>query len=370
MEVKRLKIKRAKVLIVDDLLSEYLKYSIPTNISYATVPLPSRGVIPWILRFNFFVSLFKRVAKYGFTSNSFLLSTIDVINPHVIITYVDNNQIMGELAEIFKDKLVISVQNGIRLKNNKSINFNKIPVYYGFGDYERDLYKELGITNINYIPVGSYRMGVFLSKKNRNITYRKDSICLISQFRKIDKNLSSNITSIVFSDLQKFSSVYGYKVEVLMTYEENSMHFRDEFDFFSKQVFYKDVSLIPNNYKNMISYNIGYSSNIIISLHSTLGFELFGCGKKVLFYFPLVSKVDKNMEEYKNKIPSYLLYEDCTNKEEFYKKMNFLLSVDENTYLSMCKKSMNYVMKCQNEYPHIIIKRRIEKFLTKINTSS
>jgi surface carbohydrate biosynthesis protein len=363
MKFKKIQARKIDVLIVDKMLSEYLCHCIPKSAISEITPLPSRGVIPWIPKFNFFLSLISAIKKYGLSSNSFIISLINITNPSVVITYIDNNPIMGKLLNIFPDKLIISIQNGVRV-DNKGINFSAAPVYYGFGNYEYELYRELGISISEYHPVGSYKMGVFLSDKSKYYCQNDNSISFVSQFRKYNHDDINNALGELFFLAQKFCLSANYKIDVLMVCEKNSPHYLDELNFFKNRVYCKYVNIVPNNSQKFTSYSVGYASSAIISISSTLAMELFGCGVRVLFCFPSVPTVDKYMDNYRNKLPSISLTKKSLNYADFNNKISFLLSTPREQYAYMCKKSMNYVMMCQDNYPHLIIKRRIQDFMT------
>ena len=100
--------------------------------------------------------------------SSYLISIIYIINPKVVITYIDNSLKFSEVAfrfrKINKRIKFIAVQNGSRseilenqflFKNNiikKDINKKfYIPTFLTFGKYENQIYKKLKIkvTKVN-----------------------------------------------------------------------------------------------------------------------------------------------------------------------------------------------------------------------------
>ena len=73
---------------------------------------------------------------------------VDSINPKVIISFIDNSLIMGQLDSIFPYKLVIAIQNGTRMSTGGFLNGNPnfmLPHYFSFGEYEKDVIKRYHI---------------------------------------------------------------------------------------------------------------------------------------------------------------------------------------------------------------------------------
>ena len=106
----------------------------------------------------------------------YLVSLIELIEPKVVITNIDNSLKFSDVAKILEKKTnFIAVQNASRydllqfnylystnkIKNNFLKNFY-IPNLFSFGDYEKDLYKKLNIIVKNIYPIGNLRWANFL----------------------------------------------------------------------------------------------------------------------------------------------------------------------------------------------------------------
>ena len=124
--------------------------------------------------------------------------------------------------------------------------------------------------------------------------------------------------------------------------------------------------MIPNNKTSYGSYKTANSAKIIVSTYTTLGFEVFGSGKKVLFgasanNFELAEEYDAkwNFED----LPSLVLLEELT-VDDISKKLKNLLYMDQKEYLLETKESSSYYMNNSIECPpHEVIKKRISSYL-------
>ena len=361
------------VLIIDEMGSEWIRHCIPDFCSIGILPL--RGVIPWIMRLNFFIKLLRKIKNKRCIAHTLLETVIDIIDPKILVTFIDNGSKMSFLQNVFPDKLIISVQNGCRENKQEVFNLTndkkyKLPVYFGFGDYEYDLMLNQKVQVKKYIPAGSLKLGLFLDRCNGKIL-ENSGICFISQYRE------GNINSINF-EVQRFvelsKNVYAlmknyclesnYNCIVAMGSEKNMERYNKEVNFFQKDFDSKSVRLIPNNKKQLKSYETAYSSEVLVAMDSTLSFEMFGCGKKILFCEatdPVFVK-KRGMAMAYAKMPKEILL-DAMTPQAFKKKMDILLEMNDEEYLKLTREARSYLMKCEKPYPHERIKAFIEDHL-------
>lgn len=121
----------------------------------------------------------KKVSFY----NSYISSVIEVINPKIIITFIDNSLKFFDISRILENKFkFIAIQNASRYdilrhkyefkKKIRNFDLTKkyyIPNFYCFGQYEIDHYKKHNIQVKNFLPVGSLKLANainFFKKKN------------------------------------------------------------------------------------------------------------------------------------------------------------------------------------------------------------
>ena len=178
VQIKR---ENASVLIIDKVGSEFLEYCIPESVSFSILPI--RGVIPWLLNFSFIFKFFIYLFRLYDVKKALIFSIIEVLDPKVLITFIDNSPLLGEIYGQFPKKLAISVQNGFRSGfkyKEGSFSQQPMPTFYGFGAYEKNLLECKGIDTAEFIPAGSLRYGIF--KKYFFINAETIDICYISDY--------------------------------------------------------------------------------------------------------------------------------------------------------------------------------------------
>ena len=108
---------------------------------------------------------------------------------------------------------------------------------------------------------------------------------------------------------------------------------------------------------NFSSYKAGYGSSIVITMDSTLGFELLGFGKKVLFCAATIDNALQHKENINyifHKMPNIVLLDNLT-QQDFNNKMNELVNMEDEEYLRQTEAARKYYMKFQKLPPHKII---------------
>jgi hypothetical protein len=89
--------KKNDVLIVDEMGSEHIKFCLPKNIKFSI--LPTRNTIPIFLKISFFYNCTKRLIKGNGFKKAVLFASVEQLMPKVLITFIDNSNIMGFLME-------------------------------------------------------------------------------------------------------------------------------------------------------------------------------------------------------------------------------------------------------------------------------
>ena len=353
------------VLILDEAGSEFICKCIPGNLS--TIIVPIRNGIPYFAKPVFFLFLLKRIFQFGFRNKALMSAIVDVVRPKVIISFIDNSSIMGELNSIFPRKLVISVQNGVRVDSNGFFNCNTIislPHYFSFGDYEKDFVNRHGIEYENIYSSGSLKFSLFVDEYKKHPT-NINAVCFISQYWPLDlssphKQHCHKIFRKVFINLALWNVSHKQtKVKVAMRNRVHDMYYYDELNFYNKE----KVDIIEQS--NFSSYRAGFESSVSITMFSTLGFELFGFGKKVLFCGMATNGnfiEDEAVRFFFHKLPNFILL-DSLDIAEFNSKINALISMSESEYLEKTKEAREYYMKYGKNKTHNIISEFINDFI-------
>jgi len=369
-KIKLLSSNKVDIMVVDIEESPHIKSCIPNEIPYSNLPV--RNIIPLILSYKFLWRLLIRSIRLREIRKVIYFSIVDIVQPKIIITLIDNSYILGEIHQEFSNILTISVQNGVRsgIKYADS-TYSDLPVsmYYGFGEHEGIMMKSFGIHNDEYIPSGSLVYGLFKKKfvdinKSYDVCYIAEGIPSGSpQF-----DLMRDYQEKTLNSLIKVCKKLRLSLVVAMRYEPSSPSYELELNLLKKIDTNLEVQLIPNNLENFEGYNTCSKSKLIVAVSSTLAYEMFGAGSKVLFCasannFCLAHSWDSY--ESLNKLPSMNLL-DYFDVDSMSYKMNFLLAMKDNEYINKTKSSRKYYMNQNNTEPkHELIKTKITEFLSK-----
>ena len=362
LNFNRISSKRSDVLIIDKSGSEYISKCIPSNLSFNIVNV--RKSIPFIAKLSFLVFLLRRIFKFKLTYRALITAIVDEIDPRVIISFVDTDIVMGQLDLTFPEKLVISVQNGSRMHmGGTNNNYFLLPHYFAFGEYEKDLIKKLNVKYKTFHSVGSLKLGLFL-KKCTDTT--NNGICFISDYESPKNQFNIERVSRhrqVFSNLIAWNNVNIHQIKVAMRSNRTNEIFYDETKFFND---IGHAELIERT--EFSSYQTGYDSSIIISTLSTLGYELFCTGKKVLFCGLTASNdgfsEKQGIDYIMHKLPDIVLL-NSLSQLELNDKITSLINMSHEEYLSYTKDARGYYMKHNNIYPHEAISKFIDNFINK-----
>ena len=364
---KKLNAEEADVLIVDTEGSDCIKHCVPITASVATLPL--RRVIPWLMKTEFFIRVFARLAQKQKLGHSIICAIIDVVKPKVLITYIDNSSLMGELQDIFPEKLIISVQNGLRCEISGWDVNDTLPVLYGFGDYEKHFLKKRGVKVLEYIPLGSLRYGIF--RYNNPKPEKKHDICYISVFVELSDCPPKSLKPLqmlqkyekqLFLNLLRVCEDNGYTLSVALRSEEGDKYYYNERNYFKSLDTNNIATLVDNSQKDLGSYKTVASATIIVALFTTLSVEFFGSGEKVLWSLPSDLIAELGIAMNFEKMPEEVFL-DSLEPHSIKKKYIALLKMDQKNYLEITENSRNYYMKCQKPYPQEVIKKRIADFI-------
>lgn len=365
------------ILILDTASKELVSECIPKNLTKFFIDL--NNTIPIVLNLNFFYIFFKKILLFGFSSKALFSAIIETINPKVVMTFIDNTSLTGSLSLLFPNKLFVVIQNGMRIDEFYSLGIKKnekMPVFFGFGEQQKNLLIKKGVSIQDYFSVGSLRCGLFLSKCSNSISKKnKNTLCFISQYTKIWENSidpafrdSNLILKSAFNNTVDWSIKNGFKINLAMRRSGiGSSSYDDELEFYSYNNDSKFLSYYENEPDFFSSYKAAFKSSIIISVGSTLAFEMFGLGYKVLFCPGIHDNrfVTKNgWNELFSDLPDFIKLESLES-DLFNNKLDYLNNMSEDEYLKKTIKVREYFMKFNKNYPaHEAISHYIEDFLT------
>ncbi|MDC0407642.1 hypothetical protein OAM82_03225 [Candidatus Thioglobus sp.] len=372
-KIKKINSSHTEVLIIDEVGNESLLYCLPENTEFRI--LVTRNELPVIPSIRFFITLVAMVAKFGFTPMALISSVIKCIKPKVIMTFTDNISIMGRLAAFFPERKIISIQNGVRFKWGWDDNFT-LPVFFGFGKYESELIKNRCVSVLEYKSVGSLKMGIFLSEhfKNNKKPHAKKRISFISQYRHnmLDSKLKPwfgkfmNYSKEMFASIVNLSEINGYEVSIVMTNGKQDKDYAHELKYFKQAVDCSTVKFCPNVREEFSSYKKCIESDVLVTMDSTLGFEMFGYGKKILFCGAMnnhFTNIRGSVELFESLPKFAVLKEDESEINMLSDKLSFLLEMTNENYLHSTEKSRLFYMDFGSSYPHDIVSNYISNYM-------
>ena len=370
-KIKFINSKSIDVLIIDDENIQHVKQCIPEIASFSILKV--RGVLPLIASFRFIYRILVHSFKLKRIQDAALFSLIDILQPKILITFIDASYLMGKIHAEFPEKLTISVQNGFRTGPKYSHgSYSKYPVslFYGFGEHEERVMKSIGLNNREYISAGSLVYGLY--KKNLiEVKSNKYDVCFISQLNfSIDdpymKMLNEHLDSILLN-LIKICKELSLSLAIQMRYEPNTPDYLLELNRVTAIDTKSFAKIIPNNFADFEGYKSSTQSNIIVTVHSTLGFEMLGIGKKVLFGASIddyaLARFWGALENF-NKLPSINLLESFS-ENSMRSKLNDLIDMDSNDYMKQTESARKYYMNgLDKKGAQELIKARMGEFLS------
>ena len=360
------------VVVFDRTGSEILEKLILDNIKHTILPVRYElfYISPRIIVFFIknFLQKYLRYYKYRSLYFIYLLSCIEYISPKVVITFIDNNSFFYAISEVYEKAIFYAIQNGCRNKYSLAKPLRpgssySMPNFICFGRYETDLYRQYGRSVNKFHPVGSLIGGYYRSQISENKLKCKFDLCLVSIWRKhimivnpqiddVEKFYFKNPILILDEYLPKFVEESGLSLCIATCSPE-----REEIDYF-KRIYGDRAQIINCDRLNFSTYAAMDNSYIILTTGSTVAYEAFGWGKKVLFCN--FSK-DRN---YNFEMDGFWSINNCCY-DTFKKQLNYLIKVDDQEYARLTKEFARYVMNYDFSMPpHNYIRKIITQHVS------
>jgi len=256
------------------------------------------------------VVVFLLAIKLKLNYFNYYLKIIELTDPKLVLTFIDNNINFYKLKYFFKTKIFISVQNGQRmawgdifgiLKNKKKINNLTADYIVTFNKNISKEYKEYikcetlnyGSLKNNHVPIKKFsplRNNSLLyisSFRNEFLDIQNKTIRLNEYERRNNKKYKSKLVNHIHFELPKildnFCKNNNMKLNILGMSNSNKEIF-----------FYKNILKYKFYFikrKNLFSnYHKLQNHNLIVSSTSTLGYEALARNSKICFTSPNISK--------------------------------------------------------------------------------
>ena len=292
------------ILIFDEGNSSYIVDNIIEGGNY--VVYNQRPEVLYI-SFRVIISLLINIKKFKwnlFESNIatklidyFRFTILQLINPKIIITYVDNSEKFGRLSQYYNTASFIAIQCGVRISSRRRKDKHFIHEHFiCYGENDVELFNRWNHDVKYYHPVGSLKVGVVLNKlKNIPTPKINYDLCLVSIWRPMKYKLSSTYRED-YADLwytfdkmndyiNKFVNENGLRLCIAMRNEKNQFYEKlidiNE-ELYLEEKFGKNIKFFSFNPHTLNSYYAILESNIILGTASTLVLEALAMGKKIL----------------------------------------------------------------------------------------
>jgi surface carbohydrate biosynthesis protein len=336
-----------------------------------------------------------KILKYflkNFNGNimtAYLASLLEIINPKVVLTNIDNSLKFCDLARILDKKMnFLAIQNAsrwdideykLRYKNNKTKTDRSkkfyIPNFLCFGQFEIDHYKKHGIEVKNFFKVGSLRLANFMHYIRENKIKLKQSaydICLISA-PPLQKNVTYGEKDIEknYADTIKYTIKFCMKnnMKLIFAQKRNKKHptaNKAELNYYKKHLTNDEYEylIINSAVKKGDSSSSKYSSyiamkqsKVTVCAWSTMLRENLCTGGKIL----CCNFLPTNVWDFP--IEGICSIRNCTY-QEFEERLLQIYSMPEKDYFSKLSKDKCYTIEYDEKVSTIdILKRRIDYFL-------
>ena len=260
------------------------------------------------------VVVFLLAIKLKLNYFNYYLKIIELTDPKLVLTFIDNNINFYKLKNFFKTKIFISVQNGQRmawgdifgiLKNKKKINNLTADYIVTFNKNISKEYKEYikcetlnyGSLKNNHVPIKKFsplrnNSLLYISYfRNEFLDVQNKTIRLNEYESRNNKKYKSKLVNHIHFELPKILDNFCKNNNMKLNILGMSMGMSNsnkEFFFYKNILKYKFFFI---KRKNLFSnYRKLQNHNLIVSSTSTLGYEALARNSKICFTSPNISK--------------------------------------------------------------------------------
>jgi|TARA_B110000259_G_scaffold550_2_gene783 surface carbohydrate biosynthesis protein len=335
-----------------------------------------------IVHIYFSLEILKKFIKNykGNIMTAYLLSVIELVNPKIVITHIDNSFKFSDLAKkLYKKIHFIAIQNAYRIdlgenkyrlqKKITKLNYKKklfLPNFLCFGKFEIDLYRKHKINVKKFFIVGSLRLAnyyYYLKKNKINLKKNKYDICLISEsfegrnvlFGK--KNFEKKAILLIKFTI-KFCKEYNKKLVFPLKYYNKNLALA----YYARYLTSEEYSFLKKNSherKNKFSsYHVMSQSRVSVAVISTLLSERLATNGKILS----CNLTPTNLWDFP--VKGICSIKNC-NYIAFKKRLLKIYTMPEKTYFQKIRKNKSYLVDYKKSYSAITkIKNKINYFLS------
>ena len=371
------------VVLFDVRGSDWLNQCIPQNTS--TVVVPIKISARSLCRLSFLLSILKwlfvgQYGKLGIRGRlvcAYFVALIEKISPIAVISNNDGSEIIRAIGLNHKKIFVAVVQLALR-ERYQNVKIGILPTYFSFGKAQEKLFSASGIRCKDLRPVGSLRNSIYLDNCQDPLSrYEKNnSLVFISQWK---RGLCLNPTNNLYrawnqGHRRTFQAVYHYSIShsiklhvILRNTFDHVDNMKHQEKYFMDAVESSEINFLSSKDNELASYPPAYSAEIAVHFLSTLGFEVFGHGRKVLCCIGLGGGKEFieefGVQELIEELPKELLLFD-DDEGRIDEMITDLRNMSNHDYQSLTKKARNYYMSAEEgKNTHERIQEDISKIL-------
>ena len=307
---------------------------------------------------------------YGFIKQAYyryLKACLELIKPKAVITFCDNSNAFGWLAERCNGFPFIAVQSGSRLSYAATpYSGYYVPHYFCFGTHEQKIFPKIGYKVDNYYPVGSLRASLSFSTEGQ--LEEKYDLLIVSAWRGdigYDQDVQDTMRSMKVMDQLLARYIEETKINAAIIYraERKSKDWIIPEIGLSEEEYYQEIygnsiEYIDTDFSKRNVYPLMQNSHLIISCLSTAAIEAYGFGRKILYCN------FSGTEHYHQDIDNEILTTD-SNYKNFSEKLNSIYKLSYKDYINTSKDLMKYYMSYPDNKPtYAAISEKIDKIIT------
>ena len=375
-KITPLRLFHCDVLVFDTIGAGWLHHCLPDDCNVATIDFRDR--MPLLLDFGFVYLLFKCLLlgekiTPGRLSYAWLTALFDRIAPRVILTCADNNPLLARYAQAHLDVPVIFLQNALRDTVGSMTPGLHLPLYLSLGKVEANLFQSIGVQCQKYTPTGSVKLGLSITRAKESSNSSFD-LCFISHYRPelFAKDMPKHYPliqknqRILFKHISDYAFTRGLSLAVISKTRETGLQLAEEkyFSTIAGTVPFKFIPADKGDHE-LDSYLAGLASGLVIHPASTLGFELFAAGKKVLFGASADSTLIQQwgIQHYFDTLPDLVKLESSSS-DAFVKQCDQIRAMPDIQYLEMTQTAATTIVSMPElEFPHETVKQLINSLL-------
>ena len=367
------------VLVIDVIGTGWIQKCLPQDCHVEILDIRNRK--PLLLDLGFFFLLcrslvFSSRKGGGHIGYAWLSALLKRLTPRLIISCADNNVLLAKYAEDNPEVPVVLIQNALRDTQGSMTPGQALPIYLAFGEVEKEIFHALDIRCKEYRPIGSIKLGLALAQEAIK-AHQAFDLAFISHYR-------PEMFGAKSSSLQQHIECCQRRLfEFCCQYVRNrNLSFcvitktREPEAQFAERAYYTrladDVSLhfvcADKAAKELDSYLAGLSSSLIIHPGSTLGFELFAAGKKVILGATIDPELIRawGVEHYVDRLPDSVKLKAGGSEADFFLRCDTLRTMPDTQYCDLTREAaQSLVSMPTDEHPHETIKSLISEYLSR-----